>query len=92
MALVLIASKNSSRSRKRALWAMTRREAQAVCGDPRTSGRSYMLTWTERPGIEGADWEWVPDNGSLDQVLEDLSITPRRDWTAATPQAPAAVA
>ncbi|WP_411143128.1 DUF3560 domain-containing protein [Streptomyces sp. x-80] len=88
MALVLIASKNSSRSRKRALWAMTRREAQTVCGDPRTSGRSYMLTWTDRPGTEGADWEWVPDNGSLDPVLEDLGITPRRDWTAA-PQAPA---
>ncbi|MEU7181000.1 MULTISPECIES: DUF3560 domain-containing protein [Streptomyces] len=89
MALVLIASKNSRRSRKRALWAMTRHEAQAVCGDPRTSGRSYMLTWTDRPGTEGADWEWIPDNGSLDQVLEDLSITPRREWTAA-PQAPAA--
>ncbi|MGW3163273.1 hypothetical protein ACWC9Q_10360 [Streptomyces sp. NPDC001142] len=92
MALVLIASKNSSRSRKRrALWAMTRHEAQAVCGDPRTSGRSYMLTWTDRPGTEGTDWEWVADNGSLDQVLEDLSITPRREWTAA-PQAPAEAA
>lgn len=77
------------RSRKRALWAMTRREAQAVCGDPRTSGRSYMLTWTERPGTEGADWEWVPDNGSLAPVLEDLGITPRRQWAPA-PQAPAA--
>ncbi|MFE0580749.1 DUF3560 domain-containing protein [Streptomyces sp. NPDC058874] len=83
MALVLIASKHSPRSRKRALWAMTRREAQAVCGDPRTSGRSYMLTWTERPGTEGTDWAWVPDNGSLDPVLEDLGITPRREWTAA---------
>ncbi|OKK02366.1 hypothetical protein AMK26_22100 [Streptomyces sp. CB03234] len=83
MALVLIASKNSRRTRKRALWAMTRREAQAVCGDPRTSGRSYMLTWTERPGTEGTDWEWVPDNGSLDPVLEDLGITPRREWTTA---------
>ncbi len=91
MALVLIASKNSHRSRKRALWAMTRHEAQAVCGDPRTSGRSYMLTWTDRPGTEGADWEWVPDNGSLDPVLSDLGITPRRTWTAA-PQAPAAAA
>ncbi|MFJ4800153.1 DUF3560 domain-containing protein [Streptomyces murinus] len=91
MALVLIASKNSRRSRKRALWAMTRREAQAVCGDPRTSGRSYMLTWTQRPGTESIDWEWVPDNGSLDQVLEDLSITPRREWTAAR-QAPAEAA
>lgn len=89
MALVLIVSKNSRRSRKRALWAMTRREAQAVCGDPRTSGRSYMLTWTERPGTEGADWEWVPDNGSLAPVLEDLGIAPRREWTAAL-QAPAA--
>ncbi|QCX77828.1 hypothetical protein C9F11_20980 [Streptomyces sp. YIM 121038] len=89
MALVLIASKNTRRSRKRALWAMTRREAQAVCGDPRTSGRSYMLTWTERPGTEGADWEWVPDNGSHAPVLSDLGITPRRAWTAA-PQAPAA--
>ncbi|MFJ8628585.1 DUF3560 domain-containing protein [Kitasatospora sp. NPDC093550] len=90
-ALVLIVSKNSPRRRKRALWAMTRREAQAVCSDPRTSGRSYMLTWTQQPGTEGADWEWVPDNGSLDQVLEDLDITPRREWTAAR-QAPAAAA
>ncbi|MFF7166928.1 DUF3560 domain-containing protein [Streptomyces sp. NPDC008086] len=88
MALVFIASKNSRRSRKRALWAMTRREAQAVCGDPRTSGRSYMLTWTDRPGTEGPDWDWVPDNGSLAPVLEDLGITPRREWTAA-PKAPA---
>ncbi|MDJ0380837.1 DUF3560 domain-containing protein [Streptomyces sp. G-G2] len=91
MALVLIASKNSRRSRKRALWAMTRREAQAVCGDPRTSGRSYMLTWTDRPGVEGADWEWTPDNGSLDPVLSDLGVTPRREWTAAA-QAPAEAA
>lgn len=90
-ALVLIASKNARRSRRRTLWAMTRREAQAVCGDPRTSGRSYMLTWTDRPGVEGADWEWVPDNGSLDPVLSDLGITPRREWTAA-PQAPAEAA
>ncbi|MGW7292869.1 DUF3560 domain-containing protein [Streptomyces xiamenensis] len=91
MALVLIASKNSPRRRKRALWAMTRREAQAVCGDSRTSGRSYMLTWTDRPGVEGADWEWVPDNGSLDPVLSDLGITPSREWTA-TVQAPAEAA
>ncbi|MFI8944168.1 DUF3560 domain-containing protein [Streptomyces syringium] len=82
MAMVFIVSKNTRRARKRALWAMTRREAQAVCGDPRTSGRSYMLTWSDRPGDEGADWEWVPDNGSLDAVLEDLGITPRREWTA----------
>ncbi|NDZ77021.1 DUF3560 domain-containing protein [Streptomyces sp. SID10853] len=86
MALVLIASKNSPRRRKRALWAMTRREAQAVCGDPRTSGRSYMLTWTDRPGTEGADWEWVADNGSHAPLLAELGITPRRKWTAA-PQA-----
>lgn len=87
MALVLITSKNSHRSRKRALWAMTRREAQAVCGDSRTSGRTYMLTWTVRPGVEGTDWEWTPDNGSLDPVLSDLGVTPRRDWTASV-QAP----
>ncbi|MFI6372437.1 DUF3560 domain-containing protein [Streptomyces sp. NPDC050546] len=91
MVLVLIASKNSPRPRKRALWAMTRREAQAVCGDPRTSGRSYMLTWTDRPGIEGTDWEWVPDNGTHAPVLEELGIAPCRQWTAA-PQAPAEAA
>lgn len=91
MALVLIASKNSPHRRKRALWAMTRREAQAVCGDPRTSGRSYMLTWTDRPGTEGTAWEWVPDNGSHAPVLNELGITPRREWTAA-PQTPAAEA
>ncbi|MET9148636.1 DUF3560 domain-containing protein [Streptomyces sp. NPDC004042] len=91
MALVLIASKNTPRRRSRALWAMTRREAQAVCGDPRTSGRSYMLTWTDRPGTEGADWEWVEDNGSHAPVLNELGITPRREWTEA-PQAPAAEA
>jgi hypothetical protein len=92
MALVLIASKGSSRSRKRrALWAMSRREAQAVCGDPRTSGRSYMLTWSDRPGTEGADWAWVANNGAHAAVLNELGITPRREWTAA-PQAPAAEA
>ncbi|MEN8656084.1 DUF3560 domain-containing protein [Streptomyces sp. 21So2-11] len=91
MVLVLIASKNSRHSRKRALWALPRREAQSVCGDPRTSGRSYMLTWTDRPGVEGADWEWVPDNGSLAPVLSDLGVTPRREWSAA-PQAPAEAA
>ena len=91
MVLVLIASKNSPRRRRRALWAMTRREAQAVCGDPRTSGRSYMLTWTDRPGTEGADWEWVADNGSHAPVLAELGISPRREWTA-DPQAPAAEA
>ncbi|MFD4320568.1 DUF3560 domain-containing protein [Streptomyces sp. NPDC058548] len=82
-ALVFIVSKNTRRTRKRALWALTLREAQAVCGDHRTSGRSYMLTWTDRPGVEGVDWEWVPDNGSLDPVLEDLGITPRREWVPA---------
>lgn len=87
MALVLIASKNSPRRRKRALWAMTRREAQALCAEPRTSGRSYMLTWTLQPGTEGTDWEWVADNGSHAPVLNELRITPRREWTAA-PQAP----
>ncbi|RPK32383.1 hypothetical protein EES39_38515 [Streptomyces sp. ADI92-24] len=81
-AMVFIVSKNTRRARKRALWAMTRREAQAVCGDSRTSGRSYMLTWSDRPGTEGADWEWVPDNRSLDPVLEALNITPRREWAA----------
>ncbi|UNZ18202.1 DUF3560 domain-containing protein [Streptomyces sp. 891-h] len=91
MALVLIASKNSPRRRKRALWAMTRREAQAVCGDPRISGRSYMLTWTDRPGTEGTDWEWVRDNGSHAPVLNELGITPRREWTGA-PQAPGGAA
>lgn len=91
LALVLIASKNSPRRRKRALWAMTRREAQAVCGDPRTSGRSYMLTWTCQPGTEGADWEWVADNGSHAPVLAELGITPRREWTA-DPQTPASEA
>ncbi|MEU5091029.1 DUF3560 domain-containing protein [Streptomyces sp. NPDC021356] len=83
MAMVFIVSKNTRRARKRALWAMTRREAQAVCGDSRTAGRSYMLTWSDRPGNEGTDWEWVPDNGSLDPVLADLGITPWREWTAA---------
>ncbi|WP_309052098.1 DUF3560 domain-containing protein [Streptomyces sp.] len=83
MAMVFIVSKNTRRARKRALWVMTRREAQAVCGDSRTSGRSYMLTWSDRPGDEGADWEWVPDSGSLDAVLADLGITPRREWTTA---------
>lgn len=91
-ALVFIVSKNTRRTRKRALWAMTRREAQAVCGDSRTSGRSYMLTWSERPGIEGIDWEWVPDNGSLDPVLEDLGITPERQWHAAGEAGSAATA
>ncbi|WP_371666321.1 hypothetical protein OG306_40210 (plasmid) [Streptomyces sp. NBC_01241] len=92
MAMVFIVSKNTRRARKRALWAMTRREAQAVCGDSRTSGRSYMLTWSDRPGDEGTDWEWVPDNGSLDPVLEDLGITPRREWTAAREAVAAATA
>ncbi|MYU02150.1 MULTISPECIES: DUF3560 domain-containing protein [unclassified Streptomyces] len=91
MALVLITSKNSRRSRKRALWALPRAEAQAVCGDPRTAGRSYMLTWTSQPGVEGADWEWTPDNGRLDAVLSDLGVTPRREWTPAA-QAPAEAA
>ncbi|MFE5866838.1 DUF3560 domain-containing protein [Streptomyces virginiae] len=91
-ALVFIVSKNTRRTRKRALWAMTRREAQAVCGDSRTSGRSYMLTFSDRPGVEGVDWEWVPDNGSLDPVLADLGITPERDWTAAQGAGAAAAA
>ncbi len=83
MAMVFIVSRNTRRARKRALWAMTRKEAQAVCSDSRTSGRAYMLTWSDRPGDEGTDWEWVPDNGSLDPVLADLGITPRREWIAA---------
>ncbi|QIP74680.1 DUF3560 domain-containing protein [Streptomyces sp. VN1] len=92
MAMVFIVSKNTRRARKRALWAMTRREAQAVCSDSRTSGRSYMLTWSDRPGDEGTDWEWVPDNGSLDAVLADLGITPRREWTTARDAVAAATA
>ncbi|MBO8189905.1 DUF3560 domain-containing protein [Streptomyces spirodelae] len=87
LALVFIASRNSRPPRLRALWAMTRREAQAVCSDPRTSGRSFMLSWTEHPGDEGTDWEWITDKGTFAPVLEELGITPRREWAAA-PETP----
>ncbi|WP_146057635.1 hypothetical protein [Streptomyces sp. SM12] len=66
------------------------REAKTICGDPRTSSRSYMLSWSDEPGVEGADWAWVPDNGRLDQVLSDLNITPHREWNASPDDVPAA--
>ncbi|MER7223398.1 DUF3560 domain-containing protein [Streptomyces rubradiris] len=87
-ALVFIVSRNTKRTRARALWAMSRREAQAVCSDPRTAGRSFMLCWTQSPGEEGADWEWITDRGTFAPVLEELGITPRRVW-AAVPEAAA---
>ncbi|MFE4019267.1 DUF3560 domain-containing protein [Streptomyces sp. NPDC059101] len=82
-ALVFIASRRSAPTRARALWVVTRQEAQRLCSHQATSGRSFMLAWTERPGVEGVDWEFIRDTGSFDAVLVQLGVEPRRKWVLA---------
>lgn len=81
-ALVFIVSQNSTPARMRGLYRVTRQEAQRLCSHPATSGKSYMLCWTERPGAIGEDFEFVTDDGRFAGVLAELGITPARDWPA----------
>ncbi|MGW5821980.1 DUF3560 domain-containing protein, partial [Streptomyces noursei] len=79
-ALVFIASRKSAPTRARGLWVVTREEAMRLCSHQATHGRSFLLAWTERPGVEGEDWAFVRDTGSFDGVLAELGVTPRRVW------------
>ncbi|MEV6133167.1 DUF3560 domain-containing protein [Streptomyces violaceusniger] len=81
-ALVFIVSQNTTPARTRGLYRVTREEAQRLCSHPATSGKSYMLCWTERPGVLGEDFEFVTDDGRFTGVLAELGITPARDWPA----------
>ncbi|NUH42922.1 DUF3560 domain-containing protein [Streptomyces samsunensis] len=81
-ALVFIVSQNTTPARTRGLYRVTREEAQRLCSHPATSGKSYMLCWTERPGVLGEDFEFVTDDGRFADVLAELGITPARDWPA----------
>ncbi|WP_102922306.1 DUF3560 domain-containing protein [Streptomyces noursei] len=79
-AQVFIASRKSAPARARGLWVVTREEAMRLCSHAATSGRSFLLAWTERPGVEGDDWAFVRDTGSFDAVLAELGVRPRRVW------------
>ncbi|MFF0629758.1 DUF3560 domain-containing protein [Streptomyces sp. NPDC004296] len=79
-AVVFIASENTAPTRLRVLWRVTRAEAQAICSDDRTRGERSALHWTERPGTEGEDWEFITDDGRYAPLLAELSISPARNW------------
>ncbi|MGW9047305.1 DUF6197 family protein [Streptomyces lydicus] len=79
-AVVFIASQNTAPTLMRVLWRVTRAEAQAICSDDRTRGERSSLHWTERPGTEGEDWDFVTDDGRYAPLLAELGISPAHDW------------
>ena len=79
-AVVFIASQNTAPTLMRVLWRVTRAEAQAICSDDRTRGERSSLHWTERPGTEGEDWDFVTDDGRYAPLLAELAISPAHDW------------
>ncbi|MGW7639542.1 DUF3560 domain-containing protein, partial [Streptomyces decoyicus] len=83
-ALVFIASKETAPALKRGLYRTTRAEAMALCRDERTHGTAWGLHWSERPGVQGEDFDFVADDGRFTAVLAELGITPARDWPTET--------
>lgn len=85
--MVFIASQNTAPTLMRVLWRVTRAEAQAICSDDRTRGERSSLHWTELPGTEGEDWDFVTDNGRYAPLLVELGISPARDWPGGVAEA-----
>jgi hypothetical protein len=65
--------------RAKALFAMSHRDAVALCSDPRSAGRGWMAIhaplegWQEK-GKVPAGWR-IKDSGKLDGLIEELGLT-----------------
>lgn len=80
-ALVFIASKHTSPTRRRVLWRVGVADARKICSDPRTAGPRYMLCFTTENIDDPAAFVYVPDNGRHAGVLHDHNIRVIRDHT-----------
>lgn len=65
--------------RARALFAMSHRDAMALCSDPRSAGRNWRAIhapidhWQEK-GRVPAKWR-LTDSGRFDELIEELGLT-----------------
>jgi hypothetical protein len=73
-ALVFIASKHISPTRRRVLWRVSVADAKKICSDPRTAGPHYMLCFTTENIDDSAAFVYVPDDGRHAGVLRDHGI------------------
>jgi hypothetical protein len=73
-ALVFIASKHTTPTRRRVLCRVSVADAKKVCSDPRTAGPHYMLCFTTENIDDPAAFVYVPDDGRHAGVLHDHNI------------------
>lgn len=74
-AVVFIVSRTSNTPYRRVLWRVSTEDAKAICSDPRTAGRNYMLVWTIDEIDDPAINRFVPDSGQHHAVLAHLGVT-----------------
>lgn len=76
--VIALAYKNGGR-RPKALFAMSFRDARALCTDPRTKGQGWMaffdlLEGWQTKGRVPAGYR-IKDTGKLDGIIDDLGLT-----------------
>ncbi|MFF1612256.1 hypothetical protein ACFVYA_31120 [Amycolatopsis sp. NPDC058278] len=86
-ALVFIASKRTTSSRRRVLWRVSVEDAKKICSDRRTAGPSYMLCYSTENIDDPTSFVYVPDNGRHADVLREHQIRIIRDHTTSRPAA-----
>ena len=86
-ALVFIASKHTTPTRRRVLWRVSVADAKKICSDSRTAGAHYMLCFTTENIDDPAAFVYVPDDGRHAEVLHDNNIVVIRDHTTRQPAA-----
>ncbi len=73
--VVFIVSRHSNTPYRRVLWRVSRVDAMKICGDPRTSGRNFMLCFDgghiDDPEIN----RYVRDDGRFNDVLREHGVT-----------------
>jgi phage head maturation protease len=88
-ALVFIASKHTTPTRRRVLWRVSVEDAKKICSDPRTAGPSYMLCFTTHDIDNPASFTYVLDDGRHRDVLREHHIRVLCDHaTAASTRTP----
>lgn len=79
LSVIFLAYGPISTRKPRALFAMSRRDAIALCMDKRSKGRGWMVCHTrlENWEINGKvpDRERLKDTGRLDPAIEELGLT-----------------
>lgn len=74
-AVVFIVSRTSNTPYRRVLWRVSVEDAKAICSDPRTAGRNYMLVWTTDEIDDPEINQFVRDSGQHRPVLAELGVT-----------------